>query len=111
MDPSSSHYDQARAVAQGYHGSQTIYGWLEDGDFVKLREVSVSFFLPSQWANMIQASRATLTVTGRNLFTWTDYTGVDPEVNMAGSADNFGTDDFLTQPPLRYFSARLTINF
>jgi hypothetical protein len=59
----------------------------------------------------MRAGRATLTFTGRNLATWTDYTGVDPEVNDSGAGSNFGTRDFLTQPPVRTFTARLTINF
>ena len=50
------------------------------------------------------------TVTGRNLVTWTNYTGVDPELNTAGQA-NFSTADFLTQPPVRYFTARVNLSF
>ena len=67
--------------------------------------------MPQEWVERFSASRATFTITGRNLATWTDYTGVDPELNMGGSSTNFGTSDFLTQPPLRYWTARLTLNF
>ena len=52
-----------------------------------------------------------ITLAGRNLAVWTDYTGIDPELNSGGSSTNFGTQDFLTQPPLRYWTARLTFNF
>ena len=71
----------------------------------------MSFFVPEEWASKMRASRAVFTITGRNLYTWTDYTGVDPELNMGGAGTNFGTSDFLTQPPLRYWTARLTLNF
>jgi hypothetical protein len=46
----------------------------------------------------------------RNLHTWTKYTGLDPEVNYDGQA-NFSTGDFLTQPQVRYYTARLTLSF
>jgi len=51
-----------------------------------------------------------LTLAGRNLHTWTNYTGLDPEVN-AGAQSNFTTTDFLTQPQIRYFTARLSLSF
>ena len=111
QDPSTPLWDQARAVANRFHSSPTTWGYREDASFIKFREVSMSFFVPEEWAAKMRASRAVFTVTGRNLHTWTDYTGVDPELNMTGSAQNFGSEDFLTQPPLRYWTARLTLNF
>jgi hypothetical protein len=70
----------------------------------------VSFTAPKDWANRIRAGDMRLTVAGRNLKTWTNYTGFDPEVNSTPTAA-FSTSDFLTQPPLRVFSARLTMSF
>ena len=52
------------------------------------------------------ASRLSLTLAGRNLWTITDYSGVDPEVN-AFAQDNFATSDFESQPQVRYWTARL----
>ena len=54
---------------------------------------------------------ASLTVSGRNLGVWTDYTGMDPEINWNGSGDNFGISEFLTQPPVRYYTARINLTF
>jgi hypothetical protein len=51
-----------------------------------------------------------LSITGRNLHTWTNYTGFDPETNSTPGA-NFGTSDFLTLPPTRNWTARVTVNF
>ncbi len=50
-----------------------------------------------------------LVLSGRNLATWTDYLGSDPEVQ--GNTGNFGGRDFLTQPQVRYFTARLKVTF
>ncbi len=107
-DPSASLADQARAVAAVFYGLET--GYFEDASFVKLREVSLTYFAPSRWASRIGANSLSLTLTGRNLATWTSYTGVDPELNDAGQA-NFNTADFLTQPPVRYFLARVNVTF
>jgi hypothetical protein len=51
-----------------------------------------------------------LTLAARNLFTITDYTGVDPEVNAFGQ-DNFAASDFESQPQVRYYTARLNLSF
>ena len=111
IDPGTPLDDQARAVASLLHPSQTVWGYMEPGDFWKLREVSVRFQLPSEIAQKISASSASVTLTGRNLGTWTDYTGMDPEINWNGSGDNFGVSEFLTQPPVRYYTLRFNFAF
>lgn len=111
VDPATPVDDQARAVASLFHPSQTVWGYMEKGDFWKLREVSLRFDLPTQFAERMRASGASLTLTGRNLGTWTNYTGMDPEINWNGSGDNFGVSEFLTQPPVRYWTLRLNFNF
>jgi hypothetical protein len=111
-DPDAPLWDQARAVAALLStGNRTNYGYVEDASFYKLREVSLTFFVPDALASKFRASRMSLTVSGRNLATWTDYTGLDPEINSAGSGSNFGVSEFLTQPPVRYWTARINVNF
>ena len=111
IDPGTPIDEQARAVASLLHPSQTVWGYMERGDFWKLREVSVRFDLPDAFTSRIRASRGSLTLTGRNLGVWTDYTGMDPEINWNGSGDNFGVSEFLTQPPVRYYTLRLNFAF
>lgn len=84
--------------------------FMEDGDFVKLREVSATVTLPRDWANRLRARRASLTFAGRNLATWTDYSGVDPEVNVFGQAQ-FARGDFLSAPQSRLFLTTLNLTF
>ena len=67
--------------------------------------------LPEILTSQIGASRGSITLSGRNLGTWTDYTGMDPEINWNGSGDNFGVSEFLTQPPVRYYTARINFTF
>ncbi len=111
VDPSTPLAEQERAVASLYHPSQTVAGYLEDADFIKFRELSVSYQIPTSISQRFRSDRATVTLTGRNLATWTDYTGMDPEINSAGSGDNFGISEFLTQPPVRYWTLRFNFGF
>jgi hypothetical protein len=95
----------AQAAANGYLG-----GFIEDASFTKLREVALSLTLPQRLAMRAGAGGAVLTFAGRNLHTWTNYSGLDPEVN-AGAQSNYSTADFLTAPNVRYFTARLALSF
>ena len=52
---------------------------INDARYVKLREVSLSYEAPSQFASKLRASQFGLTVSARNLHTWSPYTGLDPE--------------------------------
>ncbi|HET8654196.1 MAG TPA: SusC/RagA family TonB-linked outer membrane protein [Longimicrobiaceae bacterium] len=108
QDPSAPLADQARAVADYWYS--TVAGYIEDASFTKLREVSVTLSAPQRWAKLARVNNLSLTLSGRNLATWTDYTGLDPEVNFAGTA-NFSTAEFLTQPPVRQYVARIDVGF
>ena len=107
-DASVSPDQQARAIASNVYGVQS--GWIEKGDFAKLREVSVTAQLPASYARRVRARALSVTVAGRNLHTWTNYTGVDPEVNSVG-ASNFVQSDFLSQPQVRYTTVRVNVSY
>ena len=85
--------------------------YLEDGTFVKLREVSLAYNLPTELAGGFGASSVTLEVSGRNLFTITDYTGYDPETNMFGTATVARGTDFANYPNPRTFSFGVRAGF
>jgi TonB-linked SusC/RagA family outer membrane protein len=106
-DKTASLADQAAAAASL---KGTNAGYIEDGSFTKLREVSIQYFAPEGWARKFGATALSFSVAGRNLVTWTSYKGVDPELNEAGQ-NNFTTADFLTQPPVRYFIGRINVTF
>jgi hypothetical protein len=106
--PDASNLQQqaaAQAASSGFNG-----GYIEDASFTKLRELSLALTLPRRFAARAGAGSAVLTLAGRNLGTWTKYSGLDPEVN-AGAQSNFSTADFLTAPQVRYFTARLALSF
>ncbi len=100
---------QAATIASQTFGSQA--GYIEEADFVKLREIALTIGLPENLARRLRSQGVSLTLAGRNLKTWTDYSGIDPEINFNGSGSNFSTAEFLTQPPVRYWTARIDVNF
>jgi hypothetical protein len=99
---------QAAIVARSVYGSYA--GYAEDASFVTLREVALTFMVPNRYTTRVAAQGLSITLAGRNLATWTKYTGLDPELNYAGQA-NFTTADFTTVPPNRLFQIRVDANF
>ena len=63
--------------------------WIEDGSYLRLRRVTLSYRLP---VNSIWMQGLTLWVTGNNLFTLTRYLGADPESSVSGSVLSQGID-------------------
>ncbi len=103
--------DQAAAVGSRLAAPFTTFaGYIEDASFTKLREVALTLTLPQDIAARAGAASVNLTLAGRNLHTWTNYSGLDPELNSLNQA-NFNTSDFLTAPQVRYFTARLSFAF
>ncbi|MGH7665214.1 MAG: SusC/RagA family TonB-linked outer membrane protein [Gemmatimonadaceae bacterium] len=110
FNPNASLEDQAAFIGRTFYGSEQLF--IEDADFVKWRELSVTLSVPETLSDRIVAlSGATLTLAGRNLATWTDYGGLDPEINETGGSSNFTQGEFNTQPPVRYYTVRLNFAF
>jgi hypothetical protein len=104
-DPATSLAEQAAAVA----GQRERYpDWIEDASYTKLREVTVGVALPRAWTRVVGSAR--VSVTGRNLYTWTPYRGLDPEITGDNRNTIVATGDFI-QPPLRSWVARLDLSW
>jgi hypothetical protein len=84
--------------------------YIERADFVKLRDVSLTYELPVQLAGRVGASNASITLAGRNLALWTDYSGLDPETNNYGNRD-FIRADVYAAPMTRRWSMSLNVGF
>ena len=91
---------------------QTINSFVEDASFFKLREISASYTLPDRWVRSFGASRASITVSGRNLHTWTNYRGLDPESQSAqGEGGRFDFFDQAVTPTLAQFVTSINLTF
>lgn len=76
--------------------------FIEDGSFVRLQEVTLGWRLPASLAKQMRADNARLYVSGRNLVTWTRYTGYNPDVSSAGANANLNLGvDFYAYPLAR----------
>ncbi|MEO7367332.1 MAG: SusC/RagA family TonB-linked outer membrane protein [Gemmatimonadaceae bacterium] len=99
--------DQAARIAINLG---TDAGYIENAQFTKLRELSFTIIAPDRIAHGVGVQNLDFTVAGRNLKTWTDYKGFDPEINST-PASNFTTQEFLTLPPSRTWTARFNVTF
>jgi len=85
--------------------------FVEDGSFVKLREASVRYTLYQPWVKRAGPESVTLSLAARNLYTWTKYTGIDPEVNLFSANTVARGVEFGTSPIPRMFTLGATLNF
>jgi hypothetical protein len=97
--------------------TQTLY--LEKADFVKLRDVSVSYTLPRSLTSKTRMESASIVLSGHNLKMWTKYSGLDPEVNGygsnvvrgSGSSSQFVRVDAYSMPMTRRYTMQLNVNY
>lgn len=85
--------------------------YVEDASFVKLRDATLRYSVPSTLARRIGAAGAQLELQGRNLYTWTEYTGYDPEINMFGLRTVERGVDFAVYPNAREMSFGVRLNY
>jgi TonB-linked SusC/RagA family outer membrane protein len=87
--------------------------YVEDASFMKLREVTLSFDIPPEMvARFARGVRsAELSFSGRNLLTFTDYTGMDPEVSNFGNQPIGRNIDVAPFPPSRSYWLSLSLGF
>ncbi|KAB2907834.1 MAG: SusC/RagA family TonB-linked outer membrane protein [Kofleriaceae bacterium] len=81
-----------------------ISPYIEDASFVKLREVAVAYNLPAKLAkDALSVDWLRVSLSGRNLLTWTSYSGLDPEVSNFGNQPIGRNYDVAPYPPSRSF--------
>ncbi|PKA97717.1 TonB-linked SusC/RagA family outer membrane protein [Flavobacteriaceae bacterium MAR_2009_75] len=97
-------------LPKGYGGAQAgiFEEFVEDGSFVKLRELSLSYNLPEPFESV---DNIKVSLIGRNLFSWDDYSGYDPEINTAGQSNGVRGFDFAGVPIPRTYQLGLSVNF
>jgi TonB-dependent starch-binding outer membrane protein SusC len=85
--------------------------WVEDASFVKLREVALRYRFDQPWVRAFGGRSLELTLAGRNLATWTNYSGLDPEVNLFAANTVARGVDFGTTPVPRTVVVGVNVNF
>lgn len=95
-----------------FNARRTIFEeYIEDGSFIKLREVALNYLLDTGFVGNLGLKSLQLTLSGRNLFSIDDYSGYDPEVNAASQSTLVRGFDWSTIPLPRTFSFGITANY
>lgn len=115
----------APEVQQLFARASLLGDFTEAGDWMKIRELGLSYSLPGSLASRIGADRAAITLSGRNLFTFTGYSGPDPEVSSTVGYFNTAApvvgqelyttasvgNDFFTVPQARQWVLGVDVQF
>jgi hypothetical protein len=84
--------------------------FVEDGSWVRLRELTLSYALPGRILPKKFISSAEISLTGRNLLLLTDYSGADPETGLRGDVNGSLGVDYFTNPNTRSYGVNLRIS-
>ncbi len=112
--------DQLAQLNQGrnvpaYNGAGTALRlddrFIEDGSFIRLSNISVGYTFPVRLLSKIKLSRARVYVTASNLYTFTNYSGYDPEVSVANATRLTPGVNFGGYPRTRAFVTGLNVSF
>lgn len=85
--------------------------FIEDGSFLRIKNVTLSYTVPQKVLRIFQKTSIRAYITGQNLFTFTQYLGMDPEVNYYGNDNIIMGTDFFTYPTSRTLIAGVDIKF
>jgi TonB-linked SusC/RagA family outer membrane protein len=84
---------------------------IEDGGWVRMRDISLSYNLPKSFLGKSPFSAARITLNARNLFLITDYTGIDPETNLTGDSSNVLGYDYFNNPNTKSYGINVNLTF
>ena len=92
--------------------------FIEDGSYVRLKNISLGYTVPSDITEKLGLDNLRLSLSGQNLLTFTNYSGLDPEVSYYGSGGNNNTSsntaqgfDFGNYPTVRTVTMSLNLKF
>ncbi len=92
--------------------------FLEDGSYVRLKNVQLGYSISPNVVKRIGIKNIRIYITGQNLWTWTKYTGLDPEMHVSDNvrSETYGGDvaagiDWGTYPSARSYILGLNLNF
>ena len=82
--------------------------WIEDGSFVRLQSLKLSYSLPTQIAKLLKMRELVVSLYGNNLLTWTNYSGFDPEFGGSTLAEGIDNGKY---PRRREFGFNINFGF
>jgi TonB-linked SusC/RagA family outer membrane protein len=88
-----------------------IRPYVEDGTYVKLREITVTYDAPRKYAEMFKARDLRISLSGRNLAMWSKYWSFDPEFNNFGNQNFNRFIDLAPYPAMRQFFLSIDLGY
>lgn len=85
--------------------------FVENGSFVKLRNVTLSYTLPKTVVEKSGFGNVEVYFTGKDLFTFTGYSGYNPEVSRNGNSESFRGIDYNSYPSTLSLFAGIKVSF
>ncbi|MDR0700778.1 MAG: TonB-dependent receptor [Tannerella sp.] len=109
-NPGNGEVNRANRKQKGNNGRTSTWH-LEDGSYLRLQNITLGYTLPQSLSNRLSLRKLRLYLSGQNLFTWTDYTGYNPEVNRRPTNALTPGEDYGTYPLAKVFTIGLNITF
>jgi hypothetical protein len=85
--------------------------FIENGSFMRIKNITAGYTLNKEWLSRFYMKSARVYISGQNLYTFTSYSGMDPEVNYASTDNVIMGTDFFTYPQSRTIIMGLSIGF
>jgi TonB-linked SusC/RagA family outer membrane protein len=85
--------------------------FVEDASYIRLKTLTITYKLDKSMLNKINIKTVKFYLTAYNLFTWTNYSGQDPEINLPGGDPYAVAVDFSRTPPAKSFTLGANISF
>jgi len=93
------------------HGRGDISQYIDDGTYLKFRELTVSYDAPRKWASLARAREMRISMQARNLAMFSDYWGMDPEFNNFGNTNFSRFIDLGPYPPSKQFFLSVDLSY
>ncbi|MEO8413886.1 MAG: TonB-dependent receptor [Ginsengibacter sp.] len=107
----SNTYSRALAIDDNTLNNIPSSAWVQDGSFLKLKNLTVGYTLPVSLTNKLLIKRLRVYVSSQNLFTITKYKGLDPEIGIQGGNATQNGIDTGTYPSSRFYTFGLNVTF
>ena len=101
---------QDTIAIKAYRTAGNNVPYIEKADFVKLRDLSVTYLVPERYLSFVRAQDASIVLAGHDLAVWSGYSGPDPETNSYGGR-LFSRADVYTMPMTQRWTLALNFSF
>lgn len=102
--------DIPRATESDPNGNNRISSrFVEDGSYMRVKNLTLSYVLGREMCERLKVRNARIFISSQNLLTFTNYSGMDPEVNYTGDNNLLRATDFFTYPQARTISAGINL--